>query len=102
MSQEIAVGTLPVEAMKTRLQKLNEVMAALNVEGVSGAGLVKITINGKFEALRVDIDPSLVKPEDAVQLGNLIVAALQDAKTKLEPTVRAKIQELNGDLPLPI
>lgn len=100
MSRESAVGTLPVEAMKTRLQKLHELLAALNVEGESGAGLVKITVNGKFEALRVSIDPSLIKPEDAVKLGNLIVIALQDAKSKIEVTVRAKIQELNGNLPL--
>ena len=64
------MGTLPVETMKARLQKLHEHLAALNVEGESGAGLVKITVNGKFDALRVNIDPSLIKPEAAEKLGN--------------------------------
>ena len=95
------MGTLPVETMKARLQKLHEHLAALNVEGESGAGLVKITVNGKFDALRVNIDPSLIKPEAAEKLGNLIVAAFQNAKSKIEATAQAKIQELNGNLPLP-
>jgi DNA-binding YbaB/EbfC family protein len=83
------------------MQKLQEDLGGLEVEGQSGAGLVKVTINGKFEARAVKIDPSLLKPEEAEILEDLIVAAFQDAKSKAEAAVQAKMQELTGGLQLP-
>jgi hypothetical protein len=76
-------------------------LGTLEVEGQSGAGLVKVTVNGKFEARAVKIDPSLIKPEEAEILEDLIVAAFQDAKSKAEAAVQAKMQELTGGLQLP-
>jgi len=89
------------QEMQGRMQKLQEDLGGLEVEGQSGAGLVKVTINGKFEARAVKIDPSLVKPEETEILEDLIVAAFQDAKTKAETAVQAKMQELTGGLQLP-
>jgi DNA-binding YbaB/EbfC family protein len=83
------------------MQKLQEDLGHLEVEGQSGAGLVKVTINGKFEARAVKIDPSLLKPEEAEILEDLIVAAFQDAKGKAEAAAQAKMQELTGGLKLP-
>jgi DNA-binding YbaB/EbfC family protein len=76
-NREIAVETNPKEMMKARLQKLREHLAGLEVEGQSGAGPIKVTVNGKLDPLRVNIDPSLIKPEDAEKLETLIVAAFQ-------------------------
>lgn len=84
-----------------RVKKLQEDLATLEVEGQSGGGLVKARINGKFETLGLKIDPNLIKPEDAEMLEDLIVAALQDAKTKAETQVQAKMEELTGGLPIP-
>ena len=84
-----------------RMQKLQEELAALEVEGQSGAGLVRVTLNGKMEARGIKIDPSLIKPGEGEMLEDLILAAFQDAKGKAETAVQAKMQEVTGGLQLP-
>ena len=84
-----------------RMQQLQEDLAALEVEGQSGAGLVKVTLNGKMEARAIKIDPSLIKPDEGEMLEDLILAAFQDAKGKAETAVQAKMQEITGGLQLP-
>jgi len=89
------------QELQGRMQKLQEELGGLEVEGQSGAGLVKVTVNGKFEARAVKIDPSLMKPEETEILEDLILAAFQDAKSKAEGAVQSKMQELTGGLQLP-
>lgn len=84
-----------------RMQKMQEDLAALEVEGQSGAGLVTVTLNGKMEARGIKIDPSLIKPGEGEMLEDLILAAFQDAKGKAETAVQAKMQEVTGGLQLP-
>ena len=84
-----------------RMQKMQEDLAALEVEGQSGAGLVKVKLNGKFDTRSIRIDPSLMKPEEAEILEDLVAAAYHDAKGKAESAVQAKMQEITGGLPLP-
>jgi nucleoid-associated protein EbfC len=89
------------QEIQGRMQKMQEDLVNLEVEGQSGAGLVKVKLNGKLDARALKIDPSLIRPEDAEMLEDLIVAAFQDAKTKAETAVQAKMQEITGGLPLP-
>jgi nucleoid-associated protein EbfC len=89
------------QELQGRMQQLQEDLAGLQVEGQSGAGLVKVTLNGKMEARTIKIDPSLIKPDEAEMLEDLILAAFQDAKGKVEAAVQAKMQEVTGGLPLP-
>ena len=89
------------QEMQGRLQQMQEDLAGLEVEGQSGGGLVKVTLNGKLEARGLKIDPSLIKPEEAEMLEDLIVAAFQDAKRKAETAAQAKMQEITGGLALP-
>jgi len=89
------------QEIQGRMQKMQEDLAGLEVEGQSGAGLVKVTINGKFEARAIKIDPSLIKPDEREILEDLILAAFQDAKSKAEAAAQAKMQELTGGLQLP-
>src|SRR5512145_1019232 len=89
------------QEIQGRVQQMQEELASLQIEGQSGGGLVKVTLNGKMEARAVKIDPSLIKPEDAEMLEDLILAALQDAKGKVEAALQAKMQEVTGGLPLP-
>ena len=89
------------QEIQGRMQQMQEELAALLVEGRSGGGLVKVTLNGKMEARAVKIDPSLLKPEDVEMLEDLILAALQDAKGKAEQALQEKMQEVTGGLPLP-
>jgi DNA-binding YbaB/EbfC family protein len=84
-----------------RMQKMQEELAALEVEGQSGAGLVTVRLNGKMEARGIKIDPSLIKPGEGEMLEDLILAAFQDAKGKAETAVQAKMQEVTGGLQLP-
>jgi len=89
------------QEIQGRMQKMQEDLVNLEVEGQSGAGLVKVKLNGKLDARSLKIDPSLIKPEDAEMLEDLIVAAFQDAKGKAEAAVQAKMQEVTGGLSLP-
>ena len=89
------------QEMQGRMQQMQEDLAALEVEGQSGGGLVKVKLNGKLEARGLKIDPSLIKPEEAEILEDLIVAAFQDAKRKAEAAAQAKMQEITGGLGLP-
>ncbi|HKD57031.1 MAG TPA: YbaB/EbfC family nucleoid-associated protein [Hyphomicrobiaceae bacterium] len=89
------------QEIQGRMQKIQEDLTGLEVEGQSGAGLVKVKLNGKLDALAVKIDPSLIKPEEAEMLEDLILAAFQDAKAKAEAAVQAKMREVTGGLPLP-
>jgi DNA-binding YbaB/EbfC family protein len=87
--------------LQGRMQKLQEDLAALEVEGNAGAGLVTMTLNGRMDARRLKIDPSLLKPDEREILEDLIIAAFQDAKGKAEAAVQAKMQEITGGLPIP-
>ena len=89
------------QEIQGRMQKMQEDLSSLEVEGQSGAGLVKVKLNGKLDVRGLKIDPSLIKPEDAEMLEDLIVAAFQDAKMKAEAAVQVKMQEVTGGLNLP-
>jgi nucleoid-associated protein EbfC len=90
-----------VKDMQARMQQMQEELAALEVAGQAGGGLVQITMNGKGEVKQVKIDPSLLKPEEAEILEDLIVAASADAKGKVEGKMAEKMSEVTGGLPLP-
>lgn len=90
-----------VKEMQARMVQVQEELSALEVEGQSGAGLVKVTLNGKGDMRKVAIDPSLMKPDEAEILEDLIVAATQDAKSKTETIAQEKMAEITGGLPLP-
>jgi nucleoid-associated protein EbfC len=89
------------QEIQGRMQQLQDDLADLEVEGQSGAGLVIVKLNGKGDARSIKLDQSLIKPEETEILEDLIVAALQDAKSKVEAAVQAKMQEITGGLALP-
>jgi DNA-binding YbaB/EbfC family protein len=90
-----------VGQMQARMQKMQEELAATEIEGQSGAGLVRITLNGKGDMKKISIDPSLVKPGEGEILEDLVLAANQDARAKLESMMASKMAEVTGGLPLP-
>ncbi len=89
------------QEMQGKMQEMQAQLEELELEGTSGAGLVKVTLSGKNVLKRVTIDPSLLKPEDAEMVEDLIVAAHQDAKTKVEERVQEEMGKLTGGMPLP-
>jgi len=90
-----------VKEMQARMQTMQDELATLEVEGRSGGGLVTVTMSGKGEMMKVGIDPSLMKPDEAEILEDLIVAASQDAKGKVEALMQEKMAEVTGGLPIP-
>ena len=87
--------------MQEKMKELQDGLASLEVEGSAGGGLVKITITGKGEVKKINIDPSLIKPEEAEILEDLLVAAFNDAKIKAEEASAEEMKKLTGGLNLP-
>jgi DNA-binding YbaB/EbfC family protein len=89
------------QEMQDKMAEMQESLGQIEIEGVAGAGLVKLTLNGKGEMRRLRIDPTLANPDEAEILEDLIVAAHNDAKGRLEARVQDETQKLMGGLPLP-
>ena len=89
------------QEMQEKIAEMQNSLVAIEIEGGAGAGLVTIVLNGKGAMQRLKIDPSLVKPEDAEILEDLIIAAHNDAKSKIEMRLQEETQKLMGGLPLP-
>ncbi len=87
--------------LQEKMQALQEEVAAMEVEGAAGGGLVSVVMTGKSEMKRLKIDPSLIKPEDAEILEDLIVAAVNDARAKAEQVLADKMRAMTGGLQLP-
>ena len=89
------------QELQGRMADMQAEMERARCEGRAGGGLVVVTLNGKGEMAGVKIDASLLKPEESEILEDLIVAAHGDAKSKVEQTMKEKMQALTGGLPLP-
>ena len=87
--------------MQAKLQSLQEEVAAIEVTGQSGGGLVQVTLTGKTEMRALKIDPSLFKEDDVEVLEDLILAAHNDAKVKIEAAMQEKTKDLTAGLPIP-
>lgn len=90
-----------VKEMQAKMEKLQADIAALEVEGKSGGGLVTVKLNGKGGMLGLKIDPSLFKEDDVEILEDLIVAAHSDAKERAEAIAAEKTKEITAGLPIP-
>ncbi len=90
-----------VQEMQTRMGELQEKLAAAEISGSAGGGMVTVTLNGKGDMRRIRIDPSIVDPKETEVLEDLIVAAVQDARGKVESQAQEEMSKLTGGLPLP-
>ena len=88
------------QEMQARLQDAQAQMASIEVSGESGAGMVKVTMNCRYEVKRVEIDASLMG-EDKEILEDLIAAACNDTVRRVEKTQAEKMSELTGGINLP-
>lgn len=89
-----------VQQMQENMAKMQAKLAETEVEGVSGAGLVKVTMSCKHDVRRVNIDPSLLT-DDKDMLEDLVAAAMNDAVRKVEATVTEKMGNVTAGLPIP-
>ncbi len=87
--------------LQARMTKMQDELAEMEVTGESGAGLVRVTLDGRGGLKGLKMDESLIKPEETEILEDLIVAAHNDARAKLEQVTAEKMQSMAGDIPLP-
>lgn len=89
------------QTMQAKLGELQSRLEAEETEGSSGGGTVKIVLTGKGEARRITLDPSVVDAQEKEMLEDLIVAAINDAKGKIDATFSEQMGKLAGGLGLP-
>ena len=88
------------QAMQKKMEEMQEKLSKEEITGQSGGGMVKITMNGKFEMKKVEIDPALVNAEETDILEDLITAAYNDAKNKIDANMQNNMSGLTGGMNL--
>ncbi len=88
------------QQMQERMQKMHEEIAQMEVTGESGAGLVKVTVNGAHSCRRVEIDPSLLE-DDKDMLEDLVAAAFNDAVRRADELQKEKMASVTAGMQLP-
>lgn len=89
------------QQMQARMQEMQERLAAVEVTGVSGGGMVTVTLNGKGDVKKIKLDKSIVDPSEVEVLEDLVVAAFNDAKSRVERNLAEETEKLTGGLKLP-
>ena len=89
------------QQMQEKMAELQNQLADLELMGAAGGDMVRATMNGKGELRRLRIDPALANADDIEVLEDLVIAAVNDAKTKVEARVQEEMQKLTGGLALP-
>src|SRR5947207_7285165 len=100
MKNQLAGLMKQAQQMQENLKKAQDELAQLEVEGQSGAGMVKVVMTCKHDVKRVTIDPSLIS-EDKDMLDDLVAAAINDAVRRVETTTQEKIAGQNMGMPMP-
>ncbi|MDC0196572.1 YbaB/EbfC family nucleoid-associated protein [Gammaproteobacteria bacterium] len=89
------------QEMQLKMDEMQKKLAEMEVVGGSGAGMVEVILSGKNDVRKIKIDPAVIDPNDPEVLEDLIVAALNDAKSKVEARVGDKMSEMTGGIQLP-
>jgi len=97
------LGALMKQAqqMQTKMAEMQAKLEGMEIDGEAGAGLVKVTLNGKGDLRRIKVDPKVIDPADGEMLEDLIVAAHAAARQKLEVAAAEEMQKVTGGLQLP-
>ncbi len=89
------------QQMQSKMAEMQDKLAGIEVSGAAGGGMVTVTLTGKGEMKNISLDKSIVDPNDLEMLEDLIVAAHNDAKAKVETTMQEEMQKVTGGLQLP-
>ena len=89
------------QQMQAKMAEMQEGLEALEISGAAGGGLVSVILNGKGEMRAIKIDPSLVNVDEVEVLEDLVTAAFNDAKAKVEAHMQEEMAKLTGGLNLP-
>ena len=99
----VNIGNMMKQAqqLQKKMAEMQEKLNSIEVEGVSGGGMVKVLASAKGEIKRITIDDSLMVKEEKEMTEDLIVAAINDAKQKGEAASQEEMKSVTGGLPLP-
>jgi DNA-binding YbaB/EbfC family protein len=89
------------QKLQGEMKKIQEEIAKEEVTGSSGGGMVEVTINGKFEVVDIRIEKKLLKGDDAQMLEDLILAAVNNAMSKVQELIKERLGQITGGLQLP-
>jgi DNA-binding YbaB/EbfC family protein len=89
------------QQMQDKMKSLQDELTTVEVNGTSGGGMVEVRMSGKYETRAVKIDPSLIVAEEASVLEDLIAAAFNDARCKVETVIQEKMSKLTGGVQMP-
>ena len=87
--------------MQARMVDMQKKLEVMYVQGQSGGGMVKVQMTGKSVVTSIDIDPSLLQPDEKEILEDLLIAALSDAKGKAEAVMAEEMKAVTGGMPIP-
>ena len=89
------------QEMQVRMQEMQVALGEVEVVGNAGAGMITVTLNGRGEMRGIAIDESLVSASEKEMLEDLVVAAVNDARAKVDVLVKEKTAEIMGGMQLP-
>ena len=89
------------QALQSKMNELQAELKTREIIGSSGQGRVKVTMNGSQDVLKISIDPEVVKPDETDLLEDLVLAAINDARTKVTRLVEEEMGKLSGGMGLP-
>ncbi|HZH93679.1 MAG TPA: YbaB/EbfC family nucleoid-associated protein [Tissierellaceae bacterium] len=90
-----------MQKMQKKMEEVQAQVDATELEATSGGGAVKVVVNGKREVLDIEIDPSVVDPEDVEMLQDLVMAAVNEALRKAEEFASKEMGKVTGGLNIP-
>ncbi|MDB5686558.1 MAG: YbaB/EbfC family nucleoid-associated protein [Rhizorhabdus sp.] len=101
LDELIAAAQNAAQTVQAQMEQAQASLDKIEVEGVSGGGLVKIRASAKGRIIGVDIDESLLQPSEKQMLEDLVAAALNDARSKADAVSNAEMSKMTQGLPLP-
>lgn len=89
------------QQVQAKMAEMQERLAEKTVEASAGGGMVKVAMNGRHEVISVTIDPEVVDPSDVEMLEDLVAAAVNEARSRIDEMIREEMNSLTGGLPMP-
>lgn len=89
------------QEVQVRLADMQAKLGEKTIEATSGGGMVTVVMNGRHELVSLKIEPEVVNPSDVEMLEDLVMAAVNEARSKVDEMIKTEMSTLAGDLPIP-